>query len=1000
MQSLSESELLDLVSRRDAMPGVDKLQSCYVKYYRQNEAQTAGQAGWSATSSKRNYEDIFAGAEKQLASSWDPQRILSDPRRVPEHISMRIVKAPAEFTFPVKQDRRLFPNFKVKVAVKYRGDAFSFPVTVRAYIITQHEKDNILSWQPPTTTTAAGELSSSLSAASYSESSDKMKLKPMTELKGMTSISHHFQHIEAGYLHQHYHRSHRPSSTSANNSSSHTYVLGSGSYMAQPWVLTGQPGSYMPFFSKRDMNAGGVVPRFNQLMVAEDGNAGGASCGLTQVDSSSLHDGSTDQVALATSLLMRTGSSSSWPATSSAPSPHGFHPHAFFPQSMFNISGTSDTGLYTQLPQHQTKVQPQQYLVVPPADVSLPAAQAEYQNLAAALSTHNATLLATNRDVMLGIQQFGNNKHGEPAEVFPQSMLGAGGLVVPGNSCVTPALPYVDGGSGLSEEAALGYHLPAHKFSVEPAGEAPVAKGQEFLGHNSMMGSPFFLQAVQAAGQAPVVEGGRDIGMGAADSAFLQLLQREVPPDQTFSSGSQQLTPMAPPAVQHQYPDVVNNQAQVFHPSLMMAPGADTLQPQILRTLEHDFDFQQLEFAGPTRMNKVYVVFAANIMDSDTVFVVYNVPTIGICRAEQRRRACEKLGVPSVAAAAVEAVPGLIPTPHEEAEEVQVDNIIRGQSSVAAMHDERVLSSQLLTVSSGSWQPDNPRVHPEGPLLSIQHQQQQQGPVSGFSQRTAETPTVTLSTSTVPLSPPTVPLSSSAVGEPVSSLLPASLKSFTWNATMSAAESRQWSQEEIREWLLEEYEGTGLTRKLKHLDVQALLSQAGFPQSLKPTAMNPAHDIMRISGNQAVSFMTQFRSILSLLSQISMVWNMEDPHVVSGFDMDRVGATKALSNQPLGTFICRFSITQPGCLVLSCKTCEDMGTSPEEVMHAIIEIGNLSQRRVDTWIRDFSRGTHVLDVYSQKRVDKRKVFASNYTRLNGLNVPASSSVGMPASSGN
>ena len=39
----------------------------------------------------------------------------------------------------------------------------------------------------------------------------------------------------------------------------------------------------------------------------------------------------------------------------------------------------------------------------------------------------------------------------------------------------------------------------------------------------------------------------------------------------------------------------------------------------------------------------------------------------------------------------------------------------------------------------------------------------------------------------------------------------------------------------------------------------------------------------------------------------------------------------------------------------------------------------------DTWIRDFTGATHVLDVYRQKRVDKRKVFASNYTQLRGLN---------------
>ena len=40
------------------------------------------------------------------------------------------------------------------------------------------------------------------------------------------------------------------------------------------------------------------------------------------------------------------------------------------------------------------------------------------------------------------------------------------------------------------------------------------------------------------------------------------------------------------------------------------------------------------------------MIFSADILDIDTLFVVYHVPTIGICRAEQREKACQKLGVP------------------------------------------------------------------------------------------------------------------------------------------------------------------------------------------------------------------------------------------------------------------------------------------------------------------------------------------------------------------
>jgi len=44
---------------------------------------------------------------------------------------------------------------------------------------------------------------------------------------------------------------------------------------------------------------------------------------------------------------------------------------------------------------------------------------------------------------------------------------------------------------------------------------------------------------------------------------------------------------------------------------------------------------------------QVYMVFACTIMDLDTLYIAYNVPTIGICRAEQREKACQKLGIPA-----------------------------------------------------------------------------------------------------------------------------------------------------------------------------------------------------------------------------------------------------------------------------------------------------------------------------------------------------------------
>ncbi|EFJ50616.1 hypothetical protein VOLCADRAFT_116796 [Volvox carteri f. nagariensis] len=184
----------------------------------------------------------------------------------------------------------------------------------------------------------------------------------------------------------------------------------------------------------------------------------------------------------------------------------------------------------------------------------------------------------------------------------------------------------------------------------------------------------------------------------------------------------------------------------------------------------------------------------------------------------------------------------------------------------------------------------------------------------------------------------------------------------------------------MRDFINEVYDSTGLHRRLTHMDMQALLSQAGFPMD-----SNREHDT--ISPQQWDEFSSQFRSIVNTLQQVASVWTLEDPVVISGFDMDRAGTITALANEPAGTFICRFSMSQPGCLVLTCK----VGTAHPKadamgLIHAIIKIDDLHERRVDTWIRDYAGATHLLDVYRQKRVDKRKVFATNYTRLRGLDV--------------
>eukprot|EP00955_Chlamydomonas_euryale_P048485 353991-Chlamydomonas_euryale.AAC.1 len=93
--------------------------------------------------------------------------------------------------------------------------------------------------------------------------------------------------------------------------------------------------------------------------------------------------------------------------------------------------------------------------------------------------------------------------------------------------------------------------------------------------------------------------------------------------------------------------------ASTLSPRLTGAPMAHGQQPSrlgALTTLEHTYEFANLELVRPTRMNKVYMAFSCSIMDLDTLYLVYNVPTIGICRAEQREKACQKLNMPMLPA--------------------------------------------------------------------------------------------------------------------------------------------------------------------------------------------------------------------------------------------------------------------------------------------------------------------------------------------------------------
>jgi hypothetical protein len=87
--------IFELVAKREAVTGVDRLQTLYCKYNQRNEA-IANQS-WQLAHARKNYERSAAPLIQGDAA------ISSD--LAPESVTLKIVQAPAEFSVPVKQDR-------------------------------------------------------------------------------------------------------------------------------------------------------------------------------------------------------------------------------------------------------------------------------------------------------------------------------------------------------------------------------------------------------------------------------------------------------------------------------------------------------------------------------------------------------------------------------------------------------------------------------------------------------------------------------------------------------------------------------------------------------------------------------------------------------------------------------------------------------------------------------------------------------------------------------
>jgi hypothetical protein len=102
--------------------------------------------------------------------------------------------------------------------------------------------------------------------------------------------------------------------------------------------------------------------------------------------------------------------------------------------------------------------------------------------------------------------------------------------------------------------------------------------------------------------------------------------------------------------------------------------------------------------------------------------------------------------------------------------------------------------------------------------------------------------------------------------------------------------------------------------------------------------------------------------------------------------MDPLGAAQALAFQPQGTVVCCFSLEQPSSLILTCKQrAADAASGDDGMLQAVVNSEDVSERRVETWLRDLQGATHVLDVYRNKRTDKSSLLGlDRFTRLRAM----------------
>lgn len=209
------------------------------------------------------------------------------------------------------------------------------------------------------------------------------------------------------------------------------------------------------------------------------------------------------------------------------------------------------------------------------------------------------------------------------------------------------------------------------------------------------------------------------------------------------------------------------------------------------------------------------------------------------------------------------------------------------------------------------------------------------------------------------------------------------------------------SRAALRALLLQSYRQLGFVRQLSELDLLHLEGLAGFGAGAGGggggggAAAGAAGDAdpMAVAALGAAVvqpeweyFLGNWVQMLSLLRLIHRLWDFQQPATaVAGLHLSRSAVVSLLRGQPPGTFICRVSFSQPGSLIVSCRLPETHSQADGDGMvHMTVAAAQLRQRRADGWLRSLQGATHLLDVYTLSRLDKRQLLESDYMAVKSL----------------